>query len=166
MGRKAKGITPENVCIRPQCSRPIKARGLCMHHYCEIYSQGQCVVPGCLSTAKSKRMCERHYKQASRTSLFRKVVDDLSKTPTGPYVTDCSETSSYCDESYPSSRAATPRGEVCFALYTEKTDVASGDVPYDVYRALCLGSQAARKTSGDESSPSGYDRDGGSWDIS
>lgn len=101
-------------------------------------------------------MCDMHYKRFVRGGFLQFVEKSSWLSPVGPYVKDCSETSSYYDgESELSSSASTPKEQVTFALATEPTYLLVGDVSFDHYRSLVVATEAERRSPGSESSPAG-----------
>ncbi len=154
MGRRPKNSTVEKQCTFHGCAKPVKALGLCMHHYCGSYSQGKCKVHGCYNKARSRRMCEMHYKRSLRSGSVE-IGDEMAwMSPSCPYVKDLSETSSYYDcETDSSSSASTPRLEGNFALATEPSYLLDGDVSFDDYRSLFIQTKAVCGSKGSESSP-------------
>ena len=85
------------------------------------------------------------------------AAEDDWYSPSSPYITDCSETSSYggCSDSAATSRSATPRTDVVFALQADTCIEVRGDVAYGQYWNLVNDGQAVREPFGEESSPAG-----------
>jgi len=153
MGRKAKSPSDTRVCLL--CDRPVKAKGLCLRHYCASYSNGTCTFPGCANRARAMHLCQNHYMRRYRVILLAGTSVDVQKSPSSPYVTDCSEASSYGDwtDSAAVSRNATPRSDVVFALQADTYAGVRGDIAYGQYWRLVNEDQAARTSFGEESSP-------------
>ena len=155
MGRKAKSPSDTRACLL--CDRPIKAKGLCLRHYCASYSKGTCSFPGCSTRARAMHLCQNHYMRRYRVILASGASLDLQKSPSSPYVTDCSEASSCGDwtDSATASRHTTPRSDVFFALQADMAAGVQGDIAYGQYWRLVNEDKAARMSFGEESSPTG-----------
>lgn len=50
------------ICSVEGCSKPRKAKGVCLPHYHQTYSQGECSHEGCSKVAVAKKLCSQHYK--------------------------------------------------------------------------------------------------------
>lgn len=155
MGRKARPLSEAKTCVA--CERPVKAKGLCLRHYCATYSNGPCAFPGCQRRARAMHLCQSHYMRKYRCSTPSPIVDVARKSPSSPYVTDCSEASSCgdCTDSAAPSCSATPRTDVSFALQADVLGGTQGDIAYGEYWRFSSDGQAVRRPFGEESSPAG-----------
>lgn len=49
------------ICSVEGCGKPRKAKGVCLYHYQQTYSQGKCTSEGCGNTAVAKKLCRPCY---------------------------------------------------------------------------------------------------------